>query len=223
MRKSTLSKVRALIGVILFACLSMAAGGSVYAESLGNEGGFVYPATYSVGKGGSVTMFIHASDDLVITGADTDLFTSGLQVTGFAAGEYPDDENAKIIVTKGHISLERIEIVPDDGYIIDNVMIREGADGIWVYKDKIASYTFGDGANAFIVIFRPITSSQVSSSQLPSSTQAVSDISEPATGGFKKSALLLIWLLPAILVILVFTAIMTYILKHRKIRGKSLK
>ncbi|MHB8961811.1 MAG: hypothetical protein ACYC5K_01485 [Saccharofermentanales bacterium] len=253
MKKGTFTKVLVFVGVIILVCMPLAEDGAAYADSLSGGDGFVYPATYSVGKGGSVTMYIHASEDLVISGVDTALFTTGITVTGFAAGKYPDDEINGIAVTEGHISLERIKIVPEEGYSIDNVMIKEGEEGIWISKDNISSYDFSDDVNAFIVIFRLMASSQTPSSQPgssdtgsrsgsitalsadPSSAQdpAESSLSDAQTskdasgsetpGGSREYPELLIWLITGLSALFLMLSAIIFVLKHRKIRGRLRK
>jgi hypothetical protein len=227
MKRGTFSRVLAFIQAVVFVGLLLTAGGTACAESLSSEDKPVYPSTYSVGKGGRVTMFVHASDDLAISGVDPAVFTSGFTVYGFASGEYPDDEDPQIIITKGHISLDRIEIVPDKGYSIDNVMVKEGDAENWSYMGKIATYDFKDDVNAFIVIFR-----LVAPSQTPAASGSVSDASSPeslpgssdfGTGNPEEMPLLALWFLASLPFLILISAAMIYIVKHRKVRGKLLK
>ncbi|MHB1453310.1 MAG: hypothetical protein ACYCYM_05065 [Saccharofermentanales bacterium] len=234
MIERTYSRVITLIGVIILICLSAYATGTVHADSLGSEAGFIFPTVYSVGKGGSVMMYIFASADAVIAGDDAVNMETGLLITGFAAGEYPDDENHKINVSKGHISLDRIDIIPAAGYIIDSVMIKEGVDGIWKFKDDITSYDFSDGANSFVVIFKPISSTSIFSSQPASLASVTSDTplmdasgqngsTDNGIAGSVRYPAQLLWIYAAFVLMLIFAAIIAYILKHKKIQGKISK
>ncbi|MBP7402627.1 MAG: hypothetical protein KBA30_08425 [Clostridia bacterium] len=137
----------------------------------GSEGGGVIGIPFDIGAGGSIVLHLDTSSspDLVLTGPTRTPVT----VVGPATGSYPATGDASVV--QGYVTLDRIDILPADGFRIGDLVVDGTSQG------AVASYDFTGFPHTFSVTFTAIPAETTTAATSPTTVPTAAPTSPPTT------------------------------------------